>query len=69
MRHVETLYAECFEVDLAVENTLAKVVATSSLDDVHNDRGKANSDEQDGQYDDKEDPETGKLTGRVWVEC
>lgn len=45
LRDCQALDAQCFEVDLAVENALAQVVAPSSLDDVHDEGSDADGDE------------------------
>lgn len=45
---------------------MAEVVSASSLNDVHTKRGDGDSNEQDGQYYDKENPEAWKLAARIW---
>jgi hypothetical protein len=45
LRDCQALDAQCFEVDLAVENALAQVVAPSSLYDVHDEGSDADGDE------------------------
>ncbi|KAI4604669.1 hypothetical protein J4E80_010992 [Alternaria sp. BMP 0032] len=50
------LDAQRFEVNLAVENALAEIVAPSPLDNVHDEGSDADSDEEDCEYDDEENP-------------
>jgi hypothetical protein len=56
LRYSETLDAQCFEIDLAIEHALAEIVSASSLQDVHDKRGDADGDEKDSEDNDEEDP-------------
>lgn len=56
LRDCQALDAQRFEVNLAVENALAEIVAPSPLDNVHDEGGDADSDEEDCEYDDEENP-------------
>jgi hypothetical protein len=48
LRDCQALDAQCFEIDLTVKYALAQVVASPSLDDVHDEGSNANGDEEDG---------------------
>jgi hypothetical protein len=48
LRDCQALDAQCFEIDLTVKYALAQVVASPSLDDVHDQGSNANGDEEDG---------------------
>lgn len=66
LRNRKPLYAQCFEIDVAVENALTEVIPPSPLDDVHNERGDADGNEEDGEDDDKKDPQTWELATGVY---
>jgi len=65
LRDGKSLDAQCFEIDLAVEDALTEIVSASSLDDVHDERGDADGDEENGEDNDKEHPQTWKLAAGV----
>ena len=67
MRDSQPLDAQCFEVDLAVENALAEGVSAPSLQHVHDDGGDGDCDEENCENNNEEDPETGEVATGVWM--